>query len=75
MPPADLTLLSKNNGGQFPDAHLAAVLKFGAQTPAHGSAEMPVWGPVLGKMDQRTEENEQLRISNLIRYLKTIQVK
>ena len=74
LPPADLTLLSKNNNGQFPDKHVAAVLKFGAQTPAHGSAEMPVWGPVLGKMDRPNPEDEQLRISNLIRYIKTLQV-
>jgi hypothetical protein len=34
-----------------------------------------VWGPVLGKMDQANTQERQLRISNLSRYLETIQAK
>ncbi len=75
--PADLTLLSSNNHGQFPDQRVAAVLRFGVKVPAHGSAAMPIWGPILGWMDgpAQTEYSSQeaLRISNLVRYLKTIQ--
>lgn len=74
-PPADLTMLSKNNNGQFPDNHIAAVLRLGTKIPSHGTPEMPIWGPILGKLDQPNPENQQLRISNLTRYLKTIQVK
>src|SRR5208337_85064 len=43
-PPTDLTVLSRNNHGKFPDAHIATVLQDGAEISAHGSAEMPVWG-------------------------------
>jgi mono/diheme cytochrome c family protein len=75
MPPADLTLLSKNNNGKFPDTHIAAVLQFGAEIPSHGSPDMPVWGPILGKMDKANPEFKQLRISNLSRYLETLQVR
>lgn len=74
-PPADLTLLSRNNGGKFPSAHVASVLEFGAQIPSHGTAEMPVWGPVLGKMDQANPQDTPLRISNLRHYLETIQAR
>ncbi|MGA2170757.1 MAG: cytochrome c [Terracidiphilus sp.] len=75
MPPADLTLLSKNNNGEFPAGHIVAVLQYGAEIPSHGSAEMPVWGPILGKMDKENPEFKQIRINNLSRYLETLQVK
>ena len=72
-PPADLTLLSKNNNGKFPDTHIFAVLQSGADIPSHGTPEMPVWGPILGKLDKANPDVKQLRISNLIRYLESIQ--
>ena len=73
MPPADLTLLSKNNNGKFPDRHIFAVLQSGADIPSHGTPEMPVWGPILGELDKANPDMKKLRISNLIRYLKSIQ--
>ncbi len=73
--PTDLTLLSKNNHGEFPSAHVAAVLQFGVSVPAHGTDVMPVWGPILGKMSVTNPQEKQLRISNLTRYLESIQAK
>ena len=72
--PTDLTGLSKNNKGKFPDTHIVAILQFGADATAHGSATMPVWGPILGTMNPSNVQDRQLRISNLTRYLQTIQV-
>src|SRR5271165_5342749 len=74
-PPTDLSVLSRNNHGKFPDAHVATVLQDGAEISAHGSAEMPVWGPILGKMNQSAPQDRMLRISNLSRYLETMQTK
>jgi mono/diheme cytochrome c family protein len=71
--PTDLTELKKNNKGKFPDTHIVAILEFGADAPAHGSATMPVWGPILGTMNRTNIQDKQLRISNLTRYLQTIQ--
>ena len=71
--PTNLTLLSKNNNGKFPDAHVVTVLQFGVNEPAHGSANMPVWGPILGNMNRSNSQDKQLRISNLARYLESIQ--
>jgi mono/diheme cytochrome c family protein len=71
--PTDLTVLSRNNHGKFPDTHIVAVLQFGSETTAHGSAQMPVWGPILGNMNRANIQEKQLRISNLSRYLETIQ--
>lgn len=73
--PTDLTGLMKKNHGKFPDAHIVAILQFGSAVPAHGSAEMPVWGPILGKMNLTNPQDKQLRISNLSRYLQSIQAK
>jgi len=73
--PTDLTLLSNTNHGKFPDTHIVSVLENGLQIPAHGSVEMPVWGPILGKMNQSNPQDRMLRISNLSRYLETMQAK
>jgi mono/diheme cytochrome c family protein len=77
QPPTDLTMLSKNNGGKFPSEHVAAVLEFGADTMAHGNSSMPVWGPILGKMDPADvrADIKRLRISNLSRYIESLQEK
>jgi mono/diheme cytochrome c family protein len=72
-PPTDLTGLSRSNHGEFPEAHAIAVLQYGTTIPAHGAAEMPVWGPILGKMDKVSPQVQKLRISNLVRYLETLQ--
>jgi hypothetical protein len=59
-------------------AHLAlAVLQFGSGNPAHGTANMPVWGPVLANMDKRNAQTDvaALRIANISRYLETLQAK
>ncbi len=73
--PTDLTVLSKNNRGKFPDTHVVSVLENGTDVRAHGVAEMPIWGPILGKMNQGDSQARMLRISNLSHYLETIQAK
>ena len=72
---SDLTVLSKNNHGKYPDTHLVAVLQNGAEIQAHGTVEMPVWGPILGRMNQNNPQDRLLRISNLSRYVESLQVK
>jgi mono/diheme cytochrome c family protein len=75
--PADLAALSRKHGGRFPSTHIVSVLEFGAVNPSHGTAEMPVWGPMLGSVDTATNESNvrALRISNLDRYLQSLQEK
>jgi hypothetical protein len=74
-PSIDLTILSKNNHGKFPEAHVIHVLEFGAEVPSHTSVEMPVWGRWLGKINQKDPNDKELRIHSLSNYLETIQVK
>ena len=73
--PVDLTVMTKLNHGKFPDTHVVSVLEMGEDTPSHGSAEMPVWGPILAKMNVSNPQDRLLRVSNLSRYLESIQVK
>lgn len=73
--PTDLTTLAKTHNGKYPDAHVVSVLRFGPDVPAHGTAQMPVWGPVLGKMSNAHLTESTLRISNLSRYLQSMQAK
>jgi hypothetical protein len=73
--PTDLTGLAKANHGKYPENHVVSVVKFGTNVPAHGSAEMPVWGPILGTISKVNPQEKQLRTANLSRYLETLQVK
>jgi hypothetical protein len=75
MRPTDLTGMCRKNHGRFPDARIISVLEFGTEAPTRGSAEMPAWGPILGKMNQVNTQDKRLRISNLSRYLESIQAK
>ena len=72
--PTDLTQLSKSNGGKFPVGAIRQLLGGGSSTPAHGSAEMPMWGPAFRAMSP-DENMAKLRVDNLLRYLESIQRK
>jgi len=74
-PPTDLTQLAKNNGGKYPAAHVAAVLKGQAMNPSHGSQDMPIWGRLFSSISQGHEGQVQQRITNLVTYLEGVQAK
>lgn len=74
IPPANLTELAKKNNGKFPADHVAADLRSGL-TGAHGSKDMPVWGPLFSSVSGRDDAIVQMRISNLIHYLESLQAK
>jgi mono/diheme cytochrome c family protein len=71
--PANLTLLTAKNNGVFPGEHVGAVLQFGATNPAHGSADMPIWGDLFSTLGPDGRDQAKLRIRNLTDYLKTLQ--
>jgi mono/diheme cytochrome c family protein len=75
VPPTDLTQLAKKHDGKYPANSVAAVLKFGNGPGVHGSAEMPVWGPLFQSLDKFHETVAQQRISNLVTYIETLQAK
>jgi mono/diheme cytochrome c family protein len=75
MATTNLTTLAVKNGGTFPAAHVAAVIQGDALTPAHGSKDMPVWGPIFMSIGGHSKSEVQLRIRNLTTYLESVQAK
>lgn len=73
--PADLTTLAKRNGGKYPTDKVTSILRGQTKLMAHGDQEMPVWGPVFWRLSQGREEQVQMRIANLNRYLESLQEK
>jgi mono/diheme cytochrome c family protein len=45
--PPDLTTLTANNHGKYPELHVSEVIDGEFEKPAHGNREMPIWGPVF----------------------------
>lgn len=73
--PADLTLLSKRNGGTFPFGKIYDAIDGRQKHEAHGSHEMPVWGR-LWQEDGPYERSETFvrgRILEMVIYLRSIQ--
>jgi hypothetical protein len=57
---------------------VAGVLKFGSgggTNPAHGSADMPIWGPLFLSLDKYHDSVVPQRISNIVTYIETLQAK
>ncbi len=73
--PADLTALSRNNGGKFPEDRVMSILRGQATVTAHGNLDMPVWGPVFWRMSQGHPAEMQQRVTNLTRYIEALQTK
>ena len=71
--PADLTTIAKRNGGTFPAARIR-LLVAGPDNlfiPAHGSSQMPVWGPIFQALDPAGDN--QRRLSKIVAYLEFLQ--
>ena len=71
--PADLTSLARRNGGAFPrDTVRGFVTGTGRTLAAHGTTEMPVWGPMFRAFE--SDARAQERIANLVSHIDSIQV-
>jgi mono/diheme cytochrome c family protein len=81
VPPADLTLLAKKNHGKYPMDHVMSILRFGIHEPtAHGTSQMPIWGPLFSSLHPSSMRGTHspevtMRITNLARYIGTLQKK
>ena len=75
--PADLTLLAKTHGGEFPSGRVQHSIDGRERIAAHGDTEMPVWGAILTKekgtsATTRAEVRGQVQL--LTNYVRSIQV-
>ena len=79
--PANLTLLSRRNGGVFPAKRVFATIDGTAIVAAHGSRDMPVWGEIFERQGSNTYNRAATarevreRIQRLVHYLESIQRK
>lgn len=72
--PADLTLLSKSNGGAFPEERVRAIISGAVDIPAqHGSDPMPIWGDLREARRETARQTANEYLDALIDYLKSIQ--
>jgi cytochrome c553 len=72
-PPSDLTMLAVHNKGKFPSNRVRAIMTGQEKVAAHGTSEMPTWGPLFRSFE--SEMDTKLRLGNLIDYLETLQKK
>ncbi len=76
--PADLTLIAKNNGGEFPRQKVMRFIDGTTDVRAHGNPDMPVWGEVFKEQlaDSPTQQAEiRTTILEITNYIATIQQK
>lgn len=75
--PANLTRITAEHGGAFPDAEVSRMIDGRDPVMAHGTREMPVWGRRFGDSlypGPVKEYKVQGDIAILIFYLKSVQV-
>ena len=72
--PSDLTVLARRNKGTFPASTVATIIRGGTTIAAHGSVEMPVWGPIFYALDP-SDAHVRARIAALVSHIATIQQK
>ena len=74
--PPDLTQLARENNGTYPAMRVSEMIdgEFGKGS-AHGSREMPVWGPVFRSMAHGHNDSAQIRINNVVKYVELLQQK
>ena len=70
--PSDLTTITARHNGKFPAMAVKMAIVGDTVVAAHGTRDMPIWGPVM-QSAEGTGKTE-LRLKNLIDYLERIQV-
>jgi len=73
-PPGDLTQLKMHNGGKFPEKAVMDTFRGSGNVKAHGSQDMPVWGPIFSGMSSSPNLGQD-RVHALLQFLEDIQAK
>ena len=74
VPPPDLTRLARARHGVFPARDVEAIIRGGTPVTAHGSDDMPVWGPIFYALDP-SDARVKARITALVAHIASIQQK
>jgi mono/diheme cytochrome c family protein len=76
--PKDLTLIARNNGGEFPTQSVMRFIDGTTDVRAHGNPDMPVWGEVFKEqlVDSPAQQAEiRKMILEITGYVRSIQQK
>ena len=69
----DLTRISQRNGGVFPAERVKATIEGKDSGPsAHGSREMPIWGPIFHEVES-DEDFGEVALESVTKHLESIQ--
>jgi len=75
--PTDLTQITKEHAGRFPDDLVRSYIDGTQMIPVHGTSEMPIWGNEFSKgspgLSKRMQYEVNTRIRLLVEYIKSIQ--
>jgi mono/diheme cytochrome c family protein len=69
-----LATLARRNHGEFPSDSVRRIIAGDEITAAHGSREMPIWGPIFHRIEY-DQDLGYVRLQNVTEYLKSIQQK
>jgi len=70
----DLTTIAQRNGGIFPGERIRRIIEGDETFIAHGTREMPVWGPIFHQIEEDRDYGA-VRLKNLTVHLETLQRK
>ena len=70
----DLTTIARRNGGRFPTVRIRSLITGDEVLAAHGSREMPIWGPIFHEIEY-DQDLGYVRLQNVTDYLNSIQRK
>lgn len=73
-PVTDLTTIAKRNGGIFPGERVRAIIAGEQSVKAHGTREMPIWGPIF-REGEKKQKLGKLRLQNVTNYVESLQQK
>ena len=74
-PLTDLTTISARHNEIFPRKEIEETITGVNRPEAHGTQDMPMWGPVFRAVSGDSPELTTLRLHNLLDYLEKMQVK
>jgi mono/diheme cytochrome c family protein len=68
----DLTMIPRNEKGDFPAERVRRIIQGEGMLASHGSREMPIWGPIFHQVESDVDWGN-VRLENLVKYLESIQ--
>lgn len=75
VPPPDLTALAAKEGGKYPASKVSSIIGGEEVLAAHGSKDMPIWGHLFRTISGGHDSEVRQRITNLNKYIESLQKK